>query len=208
GVWDVDSVGLIELLRGMNEGHDAAGAALGSTAAFHIGAALNLNMEDAAIDVQRERTRRKLGGDGGLAGAEGSAALTEPELELRRRHEKLGAGAQYIMTQPIYDLEPLERFAAAFGPVPVPLILGMIPLHSSKHAEYLHNEVPGISVPEEVRSRMREAGERGREVGIALAYDVISQARERGLIQGCYLMPSFGRYDLVGELAAELLPPS
>src|SRR5262249_13130437 len=65
--------------------------------------------------------------------------------------------------------------------------------------------VPGISVPEEVRVRMREAGERGREVGVELAYEVITQARERGLIQGCYLMPSFGRYDLVGELAAELL---
>jgi methionine synthase / methylenetetrahydrofolate reductase (NADH) len=207
GVWDVDSVGLIELLRAMNVGHDAAGAALGSAAAFHIGAALNLNMEDTRIDVQRERSRRKLAGesaDGG-AGDDASAALTEKELELRRLSAKLEAGAQYIMTQPIYDLEPLERFAATFGPVPVPLILGMIPLHSSKHAEYLHNEVPGISVPDEVRARMREAGERGRDVGIQLAHDVIVAARARGLIAGCYLMPSYGRYDLVGELAQELL---
>ncbi|HEU5441719.1 MAG TPA: bifunctional homocysteine S-methyltransferase/methylenetetrahydrofolate reductase [Ktedonobacterales bacterium] len=207
GVWDVDSVGLIELLRAMNAGHDAAGAALGSAAAFHIGAALNLNMEDTRIDVQRERSRRKLAGesaDGG-AGDDASAALTETELELRRLRAKLEAGAQYIMTQPIYDLEPLERFAATFGPVQVPLILGMIPLHSSKHAEYLHNEVPGISVPDEVRARMRGAGERGREVGIQLAHDVIVAARARGLIAGCYLMPSYGRYDLVGELAQELL---
>jgi hypothetical protein len=56
-----------------------------------------------------------------------------------------------------------------------------------------------------VRARMREAGERGREVGIQLAHDVIAAARDRGLIQGCYLMPSYGRYDLVGELAQELL---
>jgi homocysteine S-methyltransferase len=209
GVWDVDSVGLIGILREMNAGRDAASASLGAPAHFHIGAALNPNMEDTLIDMQREQSRRKLRGQADVSGDdEGEAHLTETELELRRLRDKLDAGAQYIMTQPIYDLAPLERFNAAFGPVDVPLILGMIPLHSAKHAEYLHNEVPGISVPEEVRTRMREAGERGREVGIALAYDVITQARDRGLIQGCYLMPSFGRYDLVGELAAELLRTS
>jgi homocysteine S-methyltransferase len=65
--------------------------------------------------------------------------------------------------------------------------------------------VPGISVPDEVRERMRAAGDRGREVGIELARDVVSQARQRGLIQGTYLVPSYGRYDLIGDLAAELL---
>ena len=214
GVWDVDSVGLIRILRGMNDGYDAAGAALGMPARFHIGAALNLNMEDALIDLDRERARRKLSGSpadsAAGAGDAGDIAythphLTETELELRRLRHKLDAGARYIMTQPIYDLEPLERFRAAFGPVDVPIILGMIPLHSTKHAEYLHNEVPGITIPAEVRARMREAGERGREVGIQLAHDVIAAARDRGLIQGCYLMPSYGRYDLVGELAQELL---
>jgi homocysteine S-methyltransferase len=85
------------------------------------------------------------------------------------------------------------------------MILGMVPLHSSKQAEYLHNEVPGFDIPEEVRARLREAGDRARDVGITLAHEVITAARSRGLIQGCYLMPSFGRYDLVGELAQELL---
>jgi methionine synthase I (cobalamin-dependent)/5,10-methylenetetrahydrofolate reductase len=212
GVWDVDSVGLIRVLRGMNEGHDAAGASLGLPAHFYIGAALNLNMEDDLIDLDRERARRKLldaepadspEHDHGLPHEH--AHLTEVELELHRLRHKLGAGAQYIMTQPIYSLAPLEHFAARFGPLDVPVILGMIPLHSSKHAEYLHNEVPGISIPDEVRARMREAGEHGREVGIQLAHEVITAARARGLIQGCYLMPSFGRYDLVGELARELL---
>lgn len=216
GVWDVDSVGLIRLLSGMNDGHDAAGAALGSAASFHIGAALNLNMADEPVNLARERTRRKLLEEH-LAGTDGldegsrehdHSMLTETELELHRLRHKLDAGAQYVMTQPIYDLEPLERFFAAFGPVHVPVILGMIPLHSSRHAEYLHNEVPGITVPDEVRARMREAGDRGREIGIQLAHDVISAARDRGLIQGCYLMPSYGRYDLVGELARELIRTS
>lgn len=215
GVWDADSVELIRVLRGMNEGHDAGGASLGRAARFHIGAALNLNMEDAPVDVINERARRKLPRDTTAAGARGvrrhgaaDAPPTERELELQRLRAKLDAGAQYIMTQPIYAIAPLERFVAEFGPVGVPIILGMIPLHSSKHAEYLHNEVPGISIPDTVRARMREAGERGREVGIALAHDVISEARARGFIRGCYLMPSYGRYDLVGELAQDLLRTS
>ena len=86
----------------------------------------------------------------------------------------------------------------------VPLILGMVPLHSSRHAEYLHNEVPGIDTRRGT-ARLREAGDRGRDVGIELAHEIIATARARGLIQGCYLMPSYGRYDLVGELAQELL---
>jgi homocysteine S-methyltransferase len=209
GVWDVDSVGLIQLLRGMNDGFDAGGASLGMPAHFHYGAAFNPNMRDELIDVEQERTRRKLSADAKeredvLAESD---QITETELELRRLREKLDAGAQFIMTQPIYSLEPLERFFAAFGSVSVPIVLGMIPLHSSKQAEYLHNEVPGFDIPEEVRARLREAGDRAREVGIELAHEVIATARARGLIQGCYLMPSFGRYDLVGELAQELLRP-
>jgi len=227
GVWDVDSVGLLRILHGLNEGRDAAGAPLGMPAHFYCGAALNLNMEDRQIDVEREQERSKLrelsdvlaltsvAEDAGLTDATADAIntglehehpyLTETELELHRLRHKLAAGAQYIMTQPIYELAPLERFYAAFGPVDVPVILGMVPLHSYKHAEYLHNEVPGISIPDEVRARLRDAGDRGREIGIELAYEVVSQARSRGLIQGCYLMPSYGRYDLVGELARELL---
>ncbi|MGE5335341.1 MAG: bifunctional homocysteine S-methyltransferase/methylenetetrahydrofolate reductase [Nitrososphaerota archaeon] len=207
GVWDVDSVGLIRMLRGMNEAYDASGAALGMPAHFHYGAAFNPNMRDEPIDVEQERARRKLLESAGV-GDESPIAdehLTETELELRRLQQKLDAGAQFIMTQPIYSLEPLERFLTAFGPVPVPVILGMIPLHSSKQAEYLHNEVPGFDIPEEVRARLREAGDHAREVGIALAHEVITEARSRGLIQGCYLMPSYGRYDLVGELAQDLL---
>jgi homocysteine S-methyltransferase len=204
GVWDVDSVGLLRVLQGLNEGRDAAGASLGQSAGFFLGAALNLNMEDTWIDLERERRRNKLYD----TLPDGKTRLTETELELRRLRLKLDAGAQYIMTQPIYDLAPLEAFYEAFGPVEVPMILGMIPLHSSKHAEYLHNEVPGITIPDEVRARLREAGDHGRDVGIELAHDVITTARDRKLIQGCYLMPSYGRYDLIGELARELLRTS
>src|SRR6185437_16611701 len=91
GVWDVDSVGLLRVLQGLNEGRDAAGASLGQSAGFFLGAALNLNMEDSYIDLERERKRNKLYD----ALPNGKGRLTETELELRRLRMKLDAGAQY-----------------------------------------------------------------------------------------------------------------
>lgn len=173
GVWNVDSVGLIGVLRGMNEGHDAAGSSIGARASFHIGAALNLNMTEE-----------------------------ESEHEIEKYRRKIEAGAHFIMTQPIYELAPLVRFLDRVGKPPVPLILGCIPLHSSRHAEYLHNEVPGISIPDEVRASMRAAGEHGHEEGLRQAQQLLTAARS--MVQGVYLMPSYGRYDVVGKLT-ELL---
>ena len=174
GVWDVDSIGLIQVLRGMNEGHDAAGSSIGAQSCFHIGAALNLNMTEEETTQEIEKYRRKL-----------------------------EAGAHFIMTQPIYELAPLLRFLERVGKPSIPLILGCIPLHSSRHAEFLHNEVPGITIPEEVRARMRAAGERGHEEGLKLAQELLSAARS--MVQGVYLMPSYGRYDVVGKLTKMLL---
>jgi methionine synthase I (cobalamin-dependent)/5,10-methylenetetrahydrofolate reductase len=220
GVWNIDSVGLVRVLRGMNAGHDAGGAPLGGAASFFIGAALDVNVGDAPIDLAIERARNKIGPTqdrptpnppvaprepcSPSADGEGSV-LTEQELEFSRLQTKIAAGAHYIMTQFIYDLEPLRRFHARFGPLSVPIILGLSPLYSFKHAEFLHNEVRGITIPAEVRARMRAAGDRAREVGLEIAHELITTARQEGLIQGCYLLPSYGRYDLVAELAAALL---
>jgi homocysteine S-methyltransferase len=125
---------------------------------------------------------------------------TEQEIEKYRR--KIEAGAQFIMTQPIYELAPLLRFLDRAGKPPIPMILGCIPLHSSRHAEFLHNEVPGITIPDEVRTRMRAAGEHGHEEGLNLAQELLSAARS--LVQGVYLMPSYGRYDVVEKLTIML----
>jgi methionine synthase / methylenetetrahydrofolate reductase(NADPH) len=173
GVWNVDSVGLIGVLHGMNEGHDAAGSSIGARASFHIGSALNLNMTEEE---------------------------TEHEIEKYRR--KIEAGAHFIMTQPIYELAPLLHFLDRVGKPPIPMLLGCIPLHSSRHAEYLHNEVPGITIPDNVRARMRAAGEHGHEEGLRLAQELLASARS--MVQGVYLMPSYGRYDVVSKLT-ELL---
>jgi len=201
GIWNVDSVELIRILKGMNEGHDAAGVSIGGESCFYVGGALNLNMTDDLIDLDRERVRRKLRNGGEVE----EAQLSEITLELDRYQRKLAAGADYIMTQPIYDIAVLERFLERQGRPPVPMILGMIPLHSFRHAEKLHNEVPGITISDAVRQQMREAGERGREVGAELARQLLLEAKARGYIQGCYLMPSFGRYDVVSSVAQSLL---
>jgi methionine synthase / methylenetetrahydrofolate reductase(NADPH) len=173
GVWDVDSVGLIQIIKHMNEGHDAAGSSIGAQASFRIGCALNLNMTDE-----------------------------ETEREIEKYRSKVEAGAHFIMTQPIYELAPLERFLRRAGQPPIPMLLGCVPLHSSRHAEYLHNEVPGITIPDEVRARMKAAGEHGHEEGLRLAQELLGEARS--MVQGVYLMPSYGRYDVVSELTRSL----
>jgi len=173
GVWDLDSVGLMQVIRGMNEGHDAAGSSIGAKSSFHIGAALNLNMTDEQTDQEIEKYWRKI-----------------------------DAGAQFIMTQPIYEMAPILRFLDRVGKPPIPMILGCIPLHSSRHAEFLHNEVPGITIPDDVRTRMRVAGEHGHEEGLKLAQELLIAVHS--LVQGVYLMPSYGRYDIVGILAKML----
>lgn len=173
GVWDVDSVGLIQVIRGMNQGHDSTESSIGAQASFHIGAALDLNMTEEQIEKEDEKYWRKI-----------------------------NAGAHFMMTQPIYELAPLTRFLERVGKPPIPVILGCIPLHSSRHAEYLHNEVPGITIPDAVRERLRAAGERGHEEGLLLAQELLAQARS--LVEGVYLMPSYRRYDTVAELTRML----
>jgi methionine synthase / methylenetetrahydrofolate reductase(NADPH) len=130
-------------------------------------------------------------------GAALNPAAEEPSREMERFLAKVEAGARWVQTQPVYDLEVLERFFARTRP-PVPVVVGLLPLHSSRHAEFLHNEVPGITVPDDVRTRMREAGERGLRAGIAMGQELIGQVRRR--YAGAYLMPSFGRFEVVAEV--------
>jgi homocysteine S-methyltransferase len=173
GVWDVDSVGLLGVIRGLNEGHDAAGSTFKAKSSFFIGCAQNLNMTDE-----------------------------ETEREIEKYQRKIEAGAQFIMTQPICELAPLERFLSRVGKPPIPMLLGSVPLHNSRHAEFLHNEVPGFFIPEDVRARMKAAGDKGHEEGLKIAQELLLEASD--LIQGVYIMPSYQRYDIVGELVKTL----
>ena len=121
-------------------------------------------------------------------------------MKLLRR--KVEAGADFIMTQAMYDTEALERFLEKAARFKVPILLGVLPLHSERHAEFIHNELAGVVVPEAIRQRMREAGEAGLSEGNAIAREIIAAAG--GGIQGVYLIPSFGRYDMAAELIQEV----
>jgi homocysteine S-methyltransferase len=168
-VYDVDSVGLIRILAGLNSGVDSAGAAIGRAANFTVACAVDPTRDDLAE-------------------------------ESRRLRAKLAAGAQLVMTQPIYDPAVWCRFLEVFGEprLPVPVLVGILPLQSSRHAEFLHNEVPGITLTEEARERMRRAGADGRREGIAMARELLLALRS--MVQGVYLMPSFGRYEVAAEV--------
>ena len=110
---------------------------------------------------------------------------------------KAEAGARWAQTQPVYDPDVLDRFFARTRP-PIPIVVGILPLHSFRHAEFLHNEVPGITVPDWARARMRDAGERGRQAGIEMSQSLLHEVRTR--YAGAYLMPSFGRFEVVAEV--------
>lgn len=177
GVWDVDSIGLIEILSRLNLAQDPSGSSIGQRAGFTIACALDSTAADRATEWDR--------------------------LE-----RKLAAGAHLVMTQPLYSVEQVEAMLTEarrrFGPrgLPVPILLGVLPLVSTRHAEFLHNEVPGITIPDDVRAAMRAAGERGSEVGIEMA-DRLLAAME-GEVGGTYIMPSFGRYEQCAELVRRI----
>jgi homocysteine S-methyltransferase len=112
------------------------------------------------------------------------------------------------MTQPLYDLAQVEAMLSEaqrrFGPdgLPVPVLLGVLPLQSSRHAEFLHNEVPGITIPDTVRAALRAAGDHGAEVGLDMTLALLDDVGAR--VAGTYVMPSFGRYEQAAELVRRL----
>jgi homocysteine S-methyltransferase len=166
GVWDVDSVGLIEILARMNRGEDWAGSPLAEPTAFHVGCTVMLTGDPPAAREQLAR--------------------------------KIEAGAQFVLAAPVFEPAQLDALLAALGPLPVPLLVGVLPLENSRHAEFLHNEVPGMVVPDAVRGRLRRAGPRAASEGLRLAADLLGAARER--VAGAYLLPPNGRVAAVVEL--------
>jgi homocysteine S-methyltransferase len=131
-------------------------------------------------------------------GAAVNPGAEDLERELRLLRRKIAAGADFVITNPIYDAGALERLREIAAEVRVPMLVGVLPLRSVRQAEYLHNEVPGISVPQALRDRLTRAGERAEELGVELAVDFLEAARAQ--VQGAYVIPSLGRYDLAARV--------
>ncbi len=172
---DVTPSGLIALVKGsLNAGTDRSGTSIGESTNFVVACALNLN----APDIQREARILK---------------------------RKIDAGADYALTQPVFDPSRLEAFRSAYqqtyGPLELPILVGLLPLMTRRHAEFLHNEVPGIDIPDEVRKRIG-ASVNERAEGLAIALE-LSEAL-RGQAAGLYLIPPFRRYDLAAELIEQV----
>jgi homocysteine S-methyltransferase len=162
GVFDVESIGLVKVLAGLNEGKDFAGASIGHPTNLAIGVALNPVAEDWP-------------------------------RELERFCAKVDAGAQFAFTQPLYRIEPLLMALDAIRSFRIPVFLGLLPLMSFRHAWFLHNEVPGIVIPDDDLARMKQAGEKGADEGVVICRELLEKTRS--LVDGVYLMPSFGRYE-------------
>lgn len=127
----------------------------------------------------------------------------ELDLEVERFKRKVEAGAEFVFSQPVYDMEMLSIFLERIKDVKhIPFFIGILPLTSLKNAEFLHNEVPGMQVPAKVMERLcREETKDGqRAIGMEVAQDTLKLARGIKQIGGAYIFPPFGKYELVGEL--------
>ncbi len=162
-VYDVDSIGLLAIARGLNAGVDPAGKPVEATRFV-----LATGAEPGAHDYERE---------------------------LRRLEEKKAAGAELVMTQPVYDPRTLERFLDDTAGLGLPIMVGILPLASARNAEFLHHEVPGMAIPAEIRARMARvgAGPAARAEGVQIAREALGAVQSR--VAGAYVMPPFNRVE-------------
>jgi homocysteine S-methyltransferase len=170
-VFDIDSIGLTNLVKRLNQGLDLGGNPVGSKTSFLIGVGVN----PGALDL---------------------------EHELKRFRWKVEAGAQYAITQPVFDPEQLKNFLRATKDLAIPIIAGIWPLTSYRNAEFMNNEVPGVVVPESVMERMRRAvnAEAARAEGIMIAREMLDDVRSE--IRGVQVSAPFGRVEFALEVLA------
>ena len=124
-------------------------------------------------------------------GCASNPTSTNLDLEIERFGKKVEAGAHFTMTQPLYELDSLKRFLDRTKPE-IPILVGVLPLRNARHASFLHNEVPGMYVPDAIRARMEKAGEDGPNEGVRIAREFLAEARP--YVQGVYLMPPFNQF--------------
>ena len=172
-VYDVDAIGLIELISKLNRGEDWHGRAIDAPTSFFPGVAVNPTADDLG-------------------------------LEAERFHRKVAAGARFAMTQILFDLDPLEAFRERIGGWPIPILVGVWPIRTVETLIRVHNETPGMVVPEHVQRRYTRAGANAREVGGELGHELIERARV--VADGVYVMAPFRVPMNVVDFLPELQP--
>ena len=173
-VYDVNSLGLLDLIRQLNEGRNSAGREVGPGAEFVVGVAFNPNSKN--FDAQVKKLERKM-----------------------------ERGAHFVMTQPVYEKTMIRKLKEALNPLGIPVLVGVMPVISARNAEFLHHEVPGISIPDAVREKIRSLPEGqaqadyGREVAADLAREVAQHFR------GIYLITPMVRSGMTAPIVREFL---
>ncbi|MBG0785045.1 MAG: bifunctional homocysteine S-methyltransferase/methylenetetrahydrofolate reductase [Anaerolineaceae bacterium] len=170
--YDLVPTGLIKLIKeGFNTGVDHAGGKIGQPTSFFVGAALNL-------------------------------CTNNPDREIKVLRKKLDSGADFFMTQPVFEVEKARSFIKIYedkyGKLEVPVMVGILPLVTDRHARFLHNEVPGIVIPEAIQDRIAGAGEDMAAEGAQIAVELIQELKQD--FQGVYFMPAFNRFDMVAGI--------
>ncbi len=171
--FDVAPSALINLIKHkMNTGTDQAGNSIGQPTTFTVGCALNM----FANDMDRE---------------------------IGTLVKKLESGADFALGQAVFEPHRIELFHKRFREITgedfkLPVLMGLMPLYSSKHARFLHNEIPGVSIPDTLMDRLDKAGEKAADEGVKIAQELLQTMR--GMVQGAYIIPAFGRYELVADV--------
>ena len=170
--YDLVPTGLIRLIKeGFNTGVDHAGGKIGQPTSFFVGAALNL-------------------------------CTNNPEREIKVLRKKLDSGADFFITQPVFEVEKARNFLKIYedkyGKLGVPVIVGILPLVTDRHARFLHNEVPGIVIPQAIQDRIAGASENMAAEGRRIAVELIEELKQD--FQGAYFMPAFNRFDMVAGI--------
>jgi methionine synthase / methylenetetrahydrofolate reductase(NADPH) len=178
--YDVTPSGLIRIIRErMNHGVDQAGNSIGQPTTFNVGCALNMFAQDI-----------------------------DHEIGVLRK--KMEAGADFALGQAVFDPRLIESFYQRYEevvgePLKLPVLMGVIPLYSLRHARFLHNEVPGIFIPEALLKRIEDAGEDAPHEGVRIAQELLRDSRD--MVQGAYIIPQFGHYELAAEVIDALAVP-
>jgi homocysteine S-methyltransferase len=174
--YDLVPTGLIRLIKEeFNTGVDHSGGQIGQPTSFFVGAALNL-------------------------------CPSNPAREIKVLRKKLESGADFFLTQPVFDAHRARQFlklyAEQYGQIEAPILVGILPLVTDRHASFLHNEVPGINIPEKIQGRISKAGSDSAVEGAQIAMELVQDLKSD--FQGIYFMPAFSRYDMVADIIDQI----
>jgi homocysteine S-methyltransferase len=178
--YDVVPSGLIKLIKhNLNTGVDQAGNSIGQPTSFLVGCALNMGAQNL-------------------------------DQEIKTLRKKIEAGADFALTQTIFDPARVEKFLKRYEqlyePLKLPVLVGVLPLYGARHAAFLNNEVPGIDIPDSILARIDAAGETAPKTGVAIAQELLRDMK--GMVQGAYLIPPFGKYEMAAEVLDAIAEPA